>query len=423
MNTHTSTNTASDMSTPQNLLLIPHNFPGKSVTESTFILPEIEPLTAQFSRVIIAPESGSASDADPRLLQELERKGVTVDFSLTRRPGIGAKISSLLSPHLWKSLFKSHIRSLTDLRSDMAETAYTLHYRALISSLLSKYNLHAEDTIIYTFWFNHTTNAAALQPRYPVVTRCHGYDVYESEYYHSSYWRSLAFSQMQGCYAASRNAANYLRTLYPEFSSKIHTAYLGIETDGIEPAARVSDAGKISFASSARMEPVKRIPLMARSVMEYARRHPETQVSWTHYGDGSERAKVESVLADKPQNLEVNLQGETPNATVRKGFASGRYDMVLLTSRSEGGTPFALMEGMAAGLPVIVTNVGGVPELVSSDCGILLPKEFDYDDFCRAVERVSPHRDAMGAAARQRIHECFDAAKLREEFAIRLCGV
>lgn len=49
-------------------------------------------------------------------------------------------------------------------------------------------------------------------------------------------------------------------------------------------------------------------------------------------------------------------------------------DIMMMTSESEG-TPLALFEAMSMGLPVIAPAVGGIPEMVTSTMGILVPTE------------------------------------------------
>jgi glycosyltransferase involved in cell wall biosynthesis len=85
-------------------------------------------------------------------------------------------------------------------------------------------------------------------------------------------------------------------------------------------------------------------------------------------------------------------------------------DAFVLSSRWEGN-PMSVMEAMAAGLPVVSTAVGGVPELVrEGETGLLVPSE-DAGALARALQALVDdpvRRQAMGAAARQHAIAHFD---------------
>jgi glycosyltransferase involved in cell wall biosynthesis len=85
-------------------------------------------------------------------------------------------------------------------------------------------------------------------------------------------------------------------------------------------------------------------------------------------------------------------------------------DVFVLSSRWEGN-PMSVMEAMAAGLPVVSTAVGGVPELVQEGVtGLLVPSE-DAGALARALQALvddPTRRAAMGDAARQHAVARFD---------------
>lgn len=76
-------------------------------------------------------------------------------------------------------------------------------------------------------------------------------------------------------------------------------------------------------------------------------------------GDGSDMAQCQSLLSNHPLAHTVMLAGEKRD--IRPYLAAA--DAFILNSESEG-TPRALLEAMAMGLPAICTAVGGVPELL-----------------------------------------------------------
>lgn len=86
-------------------------------------------------------------------------------------------------------------------------------------------------------------------------------------------------------------------------------------------------------------------------------------------GDGLERPRVEAEAAALGIQDRVIFTGSQPTAEPYYGIA----DVVVLNSRTEG-SPNALLEAMAAGVPVVATRVGGIPEIVADrESALLVP--------------------------------------------------
>jgi glycosyltransferase involved in cell wall biosynthesis len=99
-------------------------------------------------------------------------------------------------------------------------------------------------------------------------------------------------------------------------------------------------------------------------------------------------------------------------------------DVVCLSSRIEG-LPMVVLEAMAAGRPIIATAVGGVPDLVTPEVGILVKPE-STDDFAAAlctVARDPEQRRTMGQAARARYLENFTMSHVTDSYASLLTQV
>ena len=73
--------------------------------------------------------------------------------------------------------------------------------------------------------------------------------------------------------------------------------------------------------------------------------------------------------------------------------------------------PMAVLEGMAAGLPIVATRVGAIPEAVGAEAGLLVPTH-EVEPLAQALVAAlgdGPRRIAMGAAARMRARDNFSA--------------
>ncbi|MBI4683238.1 MAG: glycosyltransferase family 4 protein, partial [Nitrospirae bacterium] len=67
-------------------------------------------------------------------------------------------------------------------------------------------------------------------------------------------------------------------------------------------------------------------------------------------------------------------------------------DLAVLSSWSEG-LPQSLLQAMAAGVPVIATRVGGVPEVVIHEKTGLLVEPGDHEALAKGIIRILDNRD------------------------------
>jgi glycosyltransferase involved in cell wall biosynthesis len=91
-----------------------------------------------------------------------------------------------------------------------------------------------------------------------------------------------------------------------------------------------------------------------------------------------------------------------------RGLFMSSLDVFVLPSLAEG-TPNSVIEAMAYGLPVIASNVGGIPDLLAGGAGILIPPG-DGRALGEAMQRLAADpslRQRMGRAARERYLRLF----------------
>jgi glycosyltransferase involved in cell wall biosynthesis len=97
----------------------------------------------------------------------------------------------------------------------------------------------------------------------------------------------------------------------------------------------------------------------------------------------------------------------------------GRWDIFVQPSLAEG-FGVAVLEAMAAGLPVVVSSAGGLPELVEDGrTGYVVPPA-DPTTLAARLRHLVLHadlRDAMGAAGRARVRQHFSPERMAAEMA------
>ncbi len=97
----------------------------------------------------------------------------------------------------------------------------------------------------------------------------------------------------------------------------------------------------------------------------------------------------------------------------------GAMDVFVLSSVSEG-LPLTILEAMAAGLPVVSTRVGGIPEaVVDRETGWLVPpkdpRALAEALICALADEAERRR--LGARGRARVKACFDLGRMAEAYA------
>lgn len=111
-------------------------------------------------------------------------------------------------------------------------------------------------------------------------------------------------------------------------------------------------------------------------------------------GDGPERQPLERQAAAARISSRVHFHGMMPNA--ERYYAA--FDFFVLSSRTEG-TPMALFEAMASGVPIVATRVGGVPAMLAATEARLVPSE-DPAALAAALRGCVEHPIAAAERAR-----------------------
>ncbi|MEJ2235273.1 MAG: glycosyltransferase family 4 protein, partial [Syntrophobacterales bacterium] len=117
--------------------------------------------------------------------------------------------------------------------------------------------------------------------------------------------------------------------------------------------------------------PIKGVTYLVDAMAEVIQRHPNSLLVLV--GKGDEKAEEEIKLKEQVENLglvdNVRFLGWRPDVNEIMGF----FNIFVLPSLNEG-MGRVLVEAMAAGLPIVASRVGGIPDLVKDgENGLLVP--------------------------------------------------
>ncbi len=169
-------------------------------------------------------------------------------------------------------------------------------------------------------------------------------------------------------------------------------------------------SGPARLISVGRLIPSKRFDRFV-SLVAKLRLRLNAEINGIIVGDGPLKNKLQA---------QANALGLPPWAMELRGSLADlapvyrEADAFVMTSEFEG-TPNVLLEAMASGLPIVSTNVGGVPEIIHSGQNGFLVSGDDDEDFCTVLERLiqdAELRSVMGQRGRAYVEANHSLARL-----------
>jgi glycosyltransferase involved in cell wall biosynthesis len=201
-------------------------------------------------------------------------------------------------------------------------------------------------------------------------------------------------------------------------ASKVGVVYNGIELQPLPTPAdrarvraelRASD-DTLVIGTIARLDSVKDIPTLIDAAARVRERVPAMLVI---VGDGAERAALERDAAARGLHDTIRFLGHRDDA---RAWLAG-CDVYANSSIHEG-VSLTILEAMSAALPVVATRVGGTPEIVDQECGMLVPAR-DAASMAAALQSLATaadHRRTLGCAGRRRVEERFTIERMVGEY-------
>jgi glycosyltransferase involved in cell wall biosynthesis len=188
--------------------------------------------------------------------------------------------------------------------------------------------------------------------------------------------------------------------------------FLGLsDEDGGEFREQVgAGADDVLLVYAGRLVPIKRVDRAIRAVA-VARAHG-VGARLAVVGDGPLREELVALR----DSLELGDAVRFLGYRERLESAIAGADVAILTSDNEG-TPVFLIEAAAGATPAAATSVGGIPDVVTPETGLLVARD-DEPELAQAVERLGRDRElraALGAHAREHVRSRFASSRLLDD--------
>ncbi len=205
---------------------------------------------------------------------------------------------------------------------------------------------------------------------------------------------------------------------------KIEVAHINVDSDdwrrrpevrrSLREAWLVGDEEPVVLYA-ARLCEQKQPRVLCRTLRELVRRGAKFR--GVIAGDGEERAFLEQFLREHDLGERVLFLGPVSSGRMRDLMSAS--DVFFLPSLWEG-IALSLFEAMAMQLAVVAADVGGQRELVTPDCGVLLPRADEdteverYTDALESLLGDPERRKELGRRARERVSERFRLDQMAE---------
>jgi glycosyltransferase involved in cell wall biosynthesis len=193
----------------------------------------------------------------------------------------------------------------------------------------------------------------------------------------------------------------------------VRVIYAGAGVPGGDaPAPRCPPSSEVVLGVAGRLIVLKGIGYLLDAAAVLQREFPSLRVEIA--GSGAQRRELEQKAEELGLASSVRFLGWVDDLA----SVLPRWDVLVMPSLEEG-FPIAALDAMAAGLPVVGSAVGGVPELVEDGkTGWLVPPR-DVEALASRIRLLlnnPEQRLAMGAAAQRRVRDHFSLAQMVESF-------
>ncbi|MBV8729596.1 MAG: glycosyltransferase [Acidobacteriia bacterium] len=257
----------------------------------------------------------------------------------------------------------------------------------------------------------HYAAAAALLARTPVsVSTIHGTSTLQLRAWERALFSASCRVTDQIVLVCREVQQEFCRR-FPRLAGRTAAIPNGVDLEELLSLPHRDPSAEFVFGAAGRLVPVKdhQTLLVAFSQVNAKYRSSRLEI----LGDGELRGQLQHLASSLGLTDAVHFHGWSNDIA---GFLS-RIDTFVLSSLSEG-LPMALLEAMAAGLPIVSTAVGGVPEIIqSAQCGWLAQPQNPDDLAQKMIHAITHSAEGQGGRARSTVQNEYSVARMAERYA------
>jgi glycosyltransferase involved in cell wall biosynthesis len=196
--------------------------------------------------------------------------------------------------------------------------------------------------------------------------------------------------------------------IYPD----IKKVNLGIDIQKFKPSIKEGDKQSVDFLFVGRIVPIKNIPFLIKGFIEVYKENKNIVLNIVGEGDKEEVELLKNLAKEYPS---IKFLGKKSGNELVEIYQHS--DIFILTSNYDN-YPNVVFEAMASGLPVIGTNVGGIPSQVIDEKTGLLVELNNIEHLKKSILDLANNKDKrekMGRLGRQRVEYEFSWEKSAEQ--------
>jgi glycosyltransferase involved in cell wall biosynthesis len=264
---------------------------------------------------------------------------------------------------------------------------------------------------IHAHFSNHPAVVALIIHRLtgiPFSFTAHGHDIHKDRTMLHEKIAASAFAVTVSEYNKSLMA----KKCPPEDEDKIHVIHCGVDTRLFQVPVESDQERPVNIICVASLLEVKGHTYLVQACRLL--RDRGIDFSCHLVGEGNYRSRIEKEIHQLGLGEHIKIHGACTQAHVRELLTAS--DIFVLASKptrqgAREGIPVSIMEAMAVGLPVVASNISGIPELVEDGVSGFLTPPGDVDALAESIgsliEEGSLRRE-MGAAGREIVLKDFN---------------